>query len=154
MDTRRPVIAGNWKMNLGGRQGATQIQQLLAALDAADPDAPQLIVLAPFTALHVFHELTETSTAPLRYGAQDISANDSGAYTGEISGPMLTEFGVSHVLAGHSERRARQHETSELINAKLQAALRHGITPILCVGEELHTRRAGNHVKHTLRGCE
>ena len=150
MSTRRPVIAGNWKMNLGGRQGLEQVRQLITEVGSASAEDPQLIVLPPFTALHVLHELTEATPSPLEYGAQDISTHDDGAYTGEISGPMLTEFGVSYVLAGHSERRAHHGENGESINAKTHTALRHGITPIVCVGEELEVRRAGRQVEHTL----
>jgi triosephosphate isomerase len=150
MTTRRPAIVGNWKMNLGGRQGVEQARHLIGEVTSAGPDDPQLVVLAPFTALHVLHELTGATPSALEYGAQDISSHDEGAFTGEVSGSMLTEFGVRYALAGHSERRARHGEQGESINAKVHAALRHGITPIVCVGEELAVRRAGNHVSHTL----
>jgi triosephosphate isomerase (TIM) len=99
-------------------------------------------------------QLTEAQPSILEYGAQDISTDDEGACTGEISGQMLTEFGARYALAGHSERRARHGETGESINAKVHAALRNGMTPILCVGEELHVRREGRHVSHTLGQLE
>jgi triosephosphate isomerase len=156
MTTRRPVIAGNWKMNLGGRQGVEQLRQLITEVANSGPADPQLIVLPPFTALHVLHESTDADAGAgaLEYGAQDISTHDDGAYTGEISGPMLTEFGARYALAGHSERRVRHGEAGESVNAKVHAAIRNHITPIVCVGEELDVRRAGRHVDHTVSQVE
>ena len=86
----------------------------------------------------------------LTYGAQDLSPHQSGAYTGDISGPMLAKLGCSYVVVGHSERRQYHTESDELVNSKVKAALADEITPILCIGEGLEIREAGNHVEHTL----
>jgi triosephosphate isomerase len=104
-------------------------------------------VLPPFTALRSVQTLIEGDKLSISYGAQDLSPYDSGAYTGDISGPMLAKLGCDYVLAGHSERRQYHLESDALVNAKIQAALRSGLTPILCVGEPLEVRQAGEHVK-------
>ncbi|MEV8510492.1 triose-phosphate isomerase [Actinoplanes sp. NPDC051475] len=149
---RRPLIAGNWKMNLGGRQGLDHRRRLADEIAAQADNQPQLVVLAPFTALPLLPEAL--AGTPVEYGAQDISAHDSGAFTGDISGPMLTGFGCRYVLAGHSERREHHGETDEVVHDKVAAALRHRLTPILCVGEPLTVRTAGQHLRHTLDQAE
>lgn len=98
--------------------------------------------------------LVDGDKLKIKYGAQDISQHDSGAYTGEISGPMLAKLKCTYVVIGHSERRQYHGEGDELVNAKVKAAFKHGLTPILCVGEELDVREAGNHVTHTLTQVE
>jgi triosephosphate isomerase len=103
-------------------------------------------VLPPFTALRSVQTLIDGDKLRISYGAQDLSQYDSGAYTGEFSGPMLAKLGCQYVLAGHSERRHYHAETDELVNAKVQAALRSGLTPVLCVGESLDCRKAGDHL--------
>ena len=103
-------------------------------------------MLPAFTALRSVQTLIDGDKLRISYGAQDISQHDSGAYTGEVSGPMLAKLGCDYVLAGHSERRQYHAETDELVNAKVQAALRSELTPILCVGESLEVRQAGEHV--------
>ena len=105
-------------------------------------------MLPPFTALRSVQTLIDGDKLRITYGAQDLSQYDSGAYTGDISGPMLAKLGCQYVLAGHSERRQYHAETDELVNAKAQAALRSGLTPILCVGEPLEVRQAGQHLGH------
>ena len=90
----------------------------------------------------------------LKYGAQDLSAHDSGAYTGEISGAFLAKLGCTYVVVGHSERRQYHAENDEVVNAKVKAAYRHGLTPIFCVGEGLDVRKEGRHVEHTLAQVE
>lgn len=150
MTTRRPIIVGNWKMNLGDRQGLDQARRLIAEIGTVPDDVPQLAILPPFTALPYLRDLTAATPSSLEYGAQDISTHDEGAYTGEISGSMLIELGCRYALAGHSERRERQSESNKAINAKIAAALRHGLIPILCVGEELDVREQGLQVEHTI----
>ncbi|MBV9443746.1 MAG: triose-phosphate isomerase, partial [Acidobacteriaceae bacterium] len=111
-----------------------------------DFDAVEVAVLPPFTDLRSVQTLIDGDKLRITYGAQDISQYDSGAYTGEVSGPMLAKLGCDYVLAGQSERRQYHAETDELVNAKVQAALRSELTPILCVGESLECRRAGDHL--------
>lgn len=155
-NTRKPLMAGNWKMNLDHRQAAHLIQQLDWALKDAkhDYDAVEVAVMPPFTDLRTVQTLVEGDNLKIRYGAQDLSQFDSGAYTGEISGEMLGELGCAYVLVGHSERRQHHLESDELLNAKVKAALRHGLTPILCVGEAIEVRRAGTHVEFVLDQLE
>jgi triosephosphate isomerase len=98
--------------------------------------------------------LVDGDKLKIKYGAQDLSAHESGAYTGEISGAMLSKLKCSFVAVGHSERRQYHAETDELVNAKVKAAFQHELTPILCVGEELEVRQAGRHVEHTLAQVE
>ncbi|MFF2408515.1 triose-phosphate isomerase [Streptomyces sp. NPDC058092] len=150
MSTRTPLMAGNWKMNLNHLEAIAHTQKLGFALTDKDYDAVEVAVLPPFTDLRSVQTLIEGDKLKIKYGAQDISAHDSGAYTGEISGPMLAKLKCTYVAVGHSERRQYHGETDELCNAKVKAAFKHGLTPILCVGEELEVREAGNHVTHTL----
>jgi triosephosphate isomerase len=147
-NTCRPLTVGNWKMNLGGRQGLDHLRQLGDEVGDDAGTQTQLVILPPLTALPFLPEALATAT--IQYGSQDISAHDSGAYTGDISGPMLTEFGCRYVLAGHSERREHHGETDEVVSAKVAAALRHRLTPILCVGEPLSERTAGRQVTYTV----
>jgi triosephosphate isomerase len=148
--SRRPIIVGNWKMNLGGRQGLDQARQLLSQVDASELDRPQLVILPPFTALPMLQDLISAESKGVEYGAQDLSPHDDGAFTGDISAAMLVELGCRYVLAGHSERRDHHGENDWAINAKITAALRHGLIPILCVGEGLEVRREVRQVNHTL----
>ncbi|MEU4111614.1 triose-phosphate isomerase [Streptomyces sp. NPDC048208] len=150
MTTRTPIMAGNWKMNLNHLEAIAHVQKLAFALADKDYDAVEVAVLPPFTDLRSVQTLVDGDKLKIKYGAQDLSQHDSGAYTGEISGPMLAKLKCSYVLAGHSERRQYHHETDDVVNAKVKAAFRNGLTPILCVGEELDVREAGNHVDHTL----
>ncbi|MGC4995959.1 MULTISPECIES: triose-phosphate isomerase [unclassified Streptomyces] len=154
MTTRTPIMAGNWKMNLNHLEAIAHVQKLAFALADKDYDAVEVAVLPPFTDLRSVQTLVDGDKLKIKYGAQDVSQHDSGAYTGEISGPMLAKLKCSYVLAGHSERRQYHHETDDVVNAKVKAAFRNGLTPILCVGEELDVREAGNHVDHTLAQVE
>ncbi|MGW5101578.1 triose-phosphate isomerase [Streptomyces sp. NPDC004100] len=154
MTTRTPIMAGNWKMNLNHLEAIAHVQKLAFALADKDYDAVEVAVLPPFTDLRSVQTLVDGDKLKIKYGAQDISEHDSGAYTGEISGPMLAKLKCSYVVIGHSERRQYHHETDEIVNAKVKAAFKHGLTPILCVGEELDVREAGDHVAHTLRQVE
>ncbi|MFJ6795910.1 triose-phosphate isomerase [Streptomyces sp. NPDC091268] len=150
MTTRTPLMAGNWKMNLNHLEAIAHTQKLAFALNDKDFDAVEVAVLPPFTDLRSVQTLVDGDKLKIKYGAQDISAHDSGAYTGEISGPMLAKLQCSYVAVGHSERRQYHAETDEVCNAKVKAAYRNGITPILCVGEGLDVRKAGRQVPYTL----
>ncbi|HEY9525018.1 MAG TPA: triose-phosphate isomerase [Thermopolyspora sp.] len=147
---RKPLIAGNWKMNNNHLEAIALVQKLAFALNAKDFDAVEVAVIPPFTDLRSVQTLTDGDKLRIEYGAQDLSAHDKGAYTGEISGAMLAKLSCSYVLAGHSERRQYHNEDDSLVNAKVLAAYRHGITPILCVGEGLPIRQAGGHVAYTV----
>ncbi len=147
---RLPLMAGNWKMYMNHLEAIALVQKLAFTLTAKDFDAVEVAVLPPFTALRSVQTLIDGDKLRISYGAQDISQYDSGAYTGEVSGPMLAKLGCDYVLAGHSERRQYHAETDELVNAKVQAALRAELTPILCLGEPLEVRRAGRHVGHCI----
>lgn len=150
MTARTPLMAGNWKMNLNHLEAIAHVQKLAFALADKDFEAVEVAVLPPFTDLRSVQTLVDGDKLKIKYGAQDISAHDSGAYTGEISGAMLAKLKCSYVAVGHSERRQYHGESDELCNAKVKAAFQHGITPILCVGEGLDVRKAGDQVAHTL----
>ena len=144
---RLPLMAGNWKMNENHLEAIALVQRLAFTLTTKDFDAVEVAVLPPFTALRSVQTLIDGDKLRISYGAQDISQYDAGAYTGEVSGPMLAKLGCDYVLAGHSERRHYHAETDELVNAKVQAALRSELTPILCLGEPLEVRRAGQQLE-------
>ena len=150
MSSRTPLMAGNWKMNLNHLEAIAHVQKLAFALTDKDFAAVEVAVIPPFTALRSVQTLVEGDKLKIKYGAQDVSAHDDGAYTGEVSGPMLAKLKCSYVVVGHSERRQYHREDEEIVNAKVTAAFRNGLTPILCVGEGLDVRRAGRQVEHTL----
>ncbi|HSK26962.1 MAG TPA: triose-phosphate isomerase [Jiangellales bacterium] len=150
MATRTPLMAGNWKMNLNHLEAIALVQKLAFSLTPEDFDAVEVAVLPPFTAIRSVQTLVDGDKLRIAYGAQDVSAHDAGAYTGEVSGPMLAKLGCTYVTVGHSERRQHHREDDALVNAKVAAAFRHGIVPILCIGEEQDVREAGGHVAHTL----
>ncbi|MEU5836758.1 triose-phosphate isomerase [Streptomyces diacarni] len=150
MATRTPLMAGNWKMNLNHLEAIAHVQKLAFALTDKDYEAVEVAVLPPFTDLRSVQTLVDGDKLRIKYGAQDVSAHDSGAYTGEVSGPLLAKLNCTFVTIGHSERRQYHGEDEPVVNAKVKAALKHGLTPIMCVGEELSVREAGNHVPHTL----
>jgi triosephosphate isomerase len=145
---RRPLIAGNWKMNLTHLEAIGLVQKVVFSLKPAELDEAEVVVLPPFTALRSVQTLVTGDKLAVGYGAQDVSAHDSGAYTGEISGTMLAALACQYVVVGHSERRAMHAEDDAVVAAKVRAALRHGLVPILCVGEGLEVRRAQTHVAH------
>jgi triosephosphate isomerase len=147
---RKPLIAGNWKMNLNHLEAIALVQKLAFALNDKDFDKVEVAVLPPFTDLRSVQTLVDGDKLRIDYGAQDLSQYDGGAYTGEISGVMLAKLGCSFVIVGHSERRQYHGEDDDLVNAKVQAAYRHSITPILCVGEALAVRQEGAHIAHCL----
>jgi triosephosphate isomerase (TIM) len=145
---RRPLIAGNWKMNLTHLEAIGLVQKLAFSLTEVQLESAEVVVLPPFTALRSVQTLVAGDKLAIGYGAQDLSAQDSGAYTGEVSGAMLAALACQYVVVGHSERRTLHGEDDAVVAAKVQAALRHGLTPLLCVGEGLDVRRAGAHVAH------
>ena len=147
---RKPLIAGNWKMNLNHLEAIAVTQKLSYSLDDKDYDAVDVAVIPPFTDLRSVQTLIDGDRLRLQYGAQDLSPENSGAFTGDISASMLSKLGCNFVVIGHSERRAIHHEGDELVNRKIKAALAHEITPIFCIGEELAIREAGTHVEHVL----
>ena len=147
---RKPLIAGNWKMNLNHLEAIAVAQKLSYSLDDKDYDAVDITVLPPFTDSRSVQTLIDGDRLRLTYGAQDISPDASGAFTGDISGSMLKRLGCTFVVVGHSERRAIHHEGDEIVNKKIKAVLANEMTPIFCIGEELPIREAGTHVEHVL----
>lgn len=149
---RTPLMAGNWKMNLDHMQAAHLVQKLDWTLRDAKHDfgAVEVVVVPPYTDIRSVQTLVDGDQLALRYGAQDLSQHDSGAYTGEISGAFLAKLGCTYVVVGHSERREDHAETDEVVAAKAAAAYRHGLVPIVCVGEGLEIRQAGTHVEHVV----
>jgi triosephosphate isomerase (TIM) len=143
-------MAGNWKMNLNHLEAIAHVQKIAFTLNDDDHEQLEVAVLPPFTDLRSVQTLIDGDKLKLKFGAQDLSAHDKGAFTGEISGAMLERLGVTFVTVGHSERRAFHGEDDHLVNAKVKAALRHNLIPIMCVGEGLEVRQAGNHVEYTL----
>lgn len=148
--TRKPLMAGNWKMNLNHIEATWLVQKLAFALKAEDFDAVEVAVFPPFTDIRTVQTLVDADKLRFRYGSQDVSQHDKGAHTGEVSGPMLAKLGCAYTLVGHSERRQFNGEDDTVCQAKVQAAFRHGLVPVLCVGEDLSVRQEGNHVGHTL----
>jgi triosephosphate isomerase len=146
--TRRPLMAGNWKMNLNHLEANLLLQKLAASLNEKQLTDVECVVLPPFTDLRTVQTAVDGDKLLIGYGAQDLSPHQSGAYTGEISGAMLAKLGCTYVAVGHSERRAYHHEDDALLNAKVKAALANGLTPILCVGEGLDVRDEQRHVAH------
>ena len=147
---RKPLMAGNWKMNSNHLEAIALTQKLAFSLPDKVYDATEVCVIPPFTDIRSVQTLIDGDKLLLSYGAQDLSAYASGAYTGEISGSMLAKLGCTYVLVGHSERRQYHGEAEELLNAKVKAAFANGLVPILCVGEPLEVREAGNQIEHTL----
>lgn len=148
--SRKPLIAGNWKMNLNHFEAIALVQKVAFALPDKYFDKVDVTVLPPFTDLRSVQTLVDGDKLRLTFGAQDLSQHDSGAYTGEISGAFLAKLGCTFVVVGHSERRSYHGEDDALVAAKAAAALKHGLTPIICIGEHLDIREAGNHVEYCL----
>ncbi len=134
---RTPLIAGNWKMNLDHLQAIAFVQKLAWSLGDAKHDFAdvEVAVFPPFTDLRSVQTLVAADKLAIAYGGQDVSQHDSGAYTGEISGEFLARLDAKYVIIGHSERRTLHGETDEIVAAKVKAAIKHGLVPVICVGE-------------------
>lgn len=148
--SRKPLIAGNWKMNLNHLEAIALVQKIAFALPAKYFEKVDVTVIPPFTDIRSVQTVVDGDKLLLTYGAQDLSAHDSGAYTGEISGAFLAKLGCTFVVVGHSERRTMHAETDEVVLAKTKAALKHGLTPIVCIGEGLDIRESGEHVAYNV----
>jgi triosephosphate isomerase (TIM) len=146
--SRRPLIAGNWKMNLTVPEAEDLVRKLVGNLPGDLHQRVDVAVLPPSPLLAAVKAVLSTEDPFVMVGGQDLSPHDKGAHTGDVSGPMLCSVGCRYVAVGHSERRTDHAEDDALVGAKVAAALRHGLTPILCVGEGLDVRRAGTHVPH------
>jgi triosephosphate isomerase (TIM) len=144
---RKPLIAGNWKMNNNHFEAIALTQKLAFSLVDKDFRAADIAILPPFTDLRSVQTLIEGDRLQLLWGAQDVSAHEDGAYTGDVSARMLAKLGCQFVLAGHSERRQYHDEDDALINAKVKRILERGMSPILCVGESLAVRQAAGQVE-------
>ncbi|MGI8434144.1 MAG: triose-phosphate isomerase [Nocardioidaceae bacterium] len=153
---RRPLMAGNWKINLNHQEAVVLVQKLAWALKDKkhDPAKAEVVVLPPFTDLRSVQTLVDGDRLEIGYGAQDLSTHDGGAFTGEVSATMLVKLGCSYVVVGHSERREHHLEGNDVVSAKAQRAVSAGMTPIVCVGEGLAVRQAGGQVAHTVQQLE
>ena len=151
-DKRVPLMAGNWKSNLNHQEAVVLVQKLAWTLSDKRHDYAkvEVVVVPPFTDLRSVQTLVDGDRLSIRYGAQDVSEHDGGAYTGEISAAMLARLGCSYVVVGHSERREYHAESDAVVNAKALATITGGMVPIVCVGEGLDVRQAGEHVPYTL----
>ncbi|HZJ05683.1 MAG TPA: triose-phosphate isomerase [Nocardioidaceae bacterium] len=145
-------MAGNWKMNLNHQEAVVFIQKLAWTLSDKKHDfgAAEVVVVPPYTDIRSVQTLVDGDRLLIKYGAQDVSQHDDGAYTGEISAAMLAKLGCSYVVVGHSERRAHHAESDQVVNDKAKQAIAAAMTPIVCVGEGLEVRQAGRQVEHTI----
>ena len=148
--SRKPLVAGNWKMHNNHFEAIALTQKLGWGLTDKDFVAVDVVILPPFTDLRSVQTLIDGDKLRLLFGAQDVSPHPDGAYTGDISARMLAKLGCQFVLAGHSERREYHHEGDALVNAKVKAVLERSMTPVLCVGEPLQVREAGKQLEYTL----
>ena len=148
---RTPLIAGNWKMNHDHLQAIQSAQKLVFAFPKDGYEYVDIALTVPFTDLRSIQTLVEGDKLKITYGAQDVSEHDNGAFTGDISAAMLEKLGCSWVVVGHSERREYHGETNEQVAAKAAKAIEHGIVPIVCVGEPLEVREAGEHVSYVVQ---
>ncbi len=141
---RKPLISGNWKMNLTHLEAIQVVQKLSYQLGTQDYDAVDVSVHPPFTALRTVQLLLDTDRIPMALGAQNCHWEEKGAFTGEVSPGMLQKLNCAYVIVGHSERREVFGETDEVVRKKMEAVVAHGMTPIVCVGETLEEREAGS----------
>ncbi|HEX6151623.1 triose-phosphate isomerase [Nocardioides sp.] len=150
--SRTPLMAGNWKSNKNHQEAVVLVQKLAWTLadKKHDHERAEVVVIPPFTDLRSVQTLVDGDQLLVKYGAQDVSEHDGGAYTGEISAAMLSKLGCSYVVVGHSERREYHAETDAVVNAKARRVVAADMTPIVCVGEGLDVRQAGEHVPYTL----
>lgn len=147
---RKPLIAGNWKMNLNHLEAINNVQKLAFSLPKEYYEKVDVALTVPYTTIRGVQTLIEADKLPITYGAQDVSEHDNGAYTGDISATMLAKLGCTWIVVGHSERREYHHETDAQVAAKAKATLGQGMQPIVCVGEPLEIREAGTHVDHVV----
>jgi triosephosphate isomerase (TIM) len=147
VSSRTPVIAGNWKMYKDHLEAIQLVQKLAYHLEAEDYEEQEVVVCPPFVSLRSVQTVIQSDGLPIGLGAQNCHPEDEGAFTGEVSVPMLSRLDVTYVIAGHSERRALFGESDAVVNAKVRAIQRHGLRPILCVGESLEEREAGRAVE-------
>ncbi|HEX7276127.1 MAG TPA: triose-phosphate isomerase [Acidimicrobiales bacterium] len=140
---RKPLISGNWKMNLTHLEAIQVVQKLSYQLTTQDYEAVDVSVHPAFTALRSIQLLIEDQRIPVALGAQNCHWEEKGAYTGEVSPTMLAKLNCAYVIVGHSERREIFGETDEVVRRKMESVVAHGMTPILCVGETLEEREAG-----------
>lgn len=148
---RTPLIAGNWKMNHDHLEAIQSAQKLVFAFPKEGYEVVDIALTVPFTDLRSIQTLVEGDKLQITYGAQDVSEHDNGAYTGDISASMLEKLGCTWVVVGHSERREYHGETNAQVAAKAKKAIEHGITPIVCVGEPLEVREAGDHLDFVVK---
>ncbi|RDI67302.1 triose-phosphate isomerase [Nocardia pseudobrasiliensis] len=147
---RKPLIAGNWKMNLNHLEAIALVQKIAFALPDKYFDKVDVTVIPPYTDIRSVQTLIEGDRLLITYGAQDVSVHASGAYTGEISAPMLAKLGCSFIVVGHSERRQYHNEDDAIVLAKTKQVLKNGMTPIVCIGEGLNVRESQTHVAYNL----
>lgn len=140
---RRPIIAANWKMHKTHLEAIQSVQKLSYVLDKKDAEFVEVVICPPFTALRSIQTVFDADRLPYGLGAQDAHWEEKGAFTGEISPPMLAALGCRYVIVGHSERRQHFGETDEIVNKKVKAVLAADMVPIICVGESLEERDAG-----------
>jgi triosephosphate isomerase len=140
---RKNLMVGNWKMNSSHLEAIQMVQKLSYRLDAKDYDRVEVVVCPPFTALRSVQTVIEADHLSIRLGAQHVHWEENGAYTGEVSAAMLQKLSVSYVICGHSERRQYFGETDETVNKRARAILAQNLTPIMCIGETLEQREAG-----------
>lgn len=155
MSDRRPIVAGNWKMHKDHLEAVQLVQKLGYLLDERDHDDQDVVVCPPFVGLRSVQTVIEADELRIQLGAQDCHPQDEGAFTGEVSASMLGRLGVRYVVAGHSERRSIFGESDEVVRSKVEAIQRHGMRPIVCVGETLEQREADDAqsvVESQLRG--
>ncbi len=146
MAARIPLISGNWKMNHNHFEALKTVQELSYALANHDYAKVEVSVHPPFTDIRTVGTAIEGDRMKITLGAQNCHWEDSGAFTGEVSAPMLAKLRVAYVICGHSERRELFGETDEQVNLKVKAIIKHGMTPIMCCGETLEEREAGGAV--------
>ena len=149
---RVPLMAGNWKANLNHQEAVVFVQKLAWTLadKKHDVSLAEVVVLPPYTDLRSVQTLVDGDRLKIRYGAQDVSTHDEGPYTGEVTTGMLAKLGCSYVVVGHSERRELHREDDDVVSAKARKAVAAGLVPIVCVGEGLDVRMAGEQVPYTL----
>lgn len=136
--SRTIIIAGNWKMNASKSISKQLVDAIITGTSGIDK---KVIICVPFPYLAM---LEDSVNSVVSFGAQNLNSNQNGAFTGEVSGSMIADFGVKYVIVGHSERRSLYGETNEIVAKKTQSALNSGLTPIFCIGEELSDRESGN----------